>query len=373
MPEHPLFADLDQAVARVRPAVTTLLHEIHAYAEPAFAEHRSAAACRVVLSDNGFDVTGVEGLPTAFVARRGAGALRVAVCLEYDALPIGHACGHNLIAAVGAITAVALGEVADRAGLQVTAVGCPAEESGGGKALLLEAGVFDGIDLAVMAHPGDHDSAWFDSWALSTLEVVFDGEASHAVREAHVASQPRDALVLAETALGLMRGHLPPDCAVVAAPTGDLGTPGAVPSHTRLALEVRAPDAELLRAVRERVERACTGVAAAASCTATITAVDPDYLDFRTDPELARLYADTARDLGRDVGPGRGRFAMTDMGNVSHAVRAIHPMFDITGGACAPHEPEFADHARSPRAQDAAVTIATALARTVLLVGNPVG
>lgn len=367
MPER-LAARIERCVEDGRASTLALLHEIHELAETAFAEHASAAACRRYLERVGFETAGVPDLPTAFVARAGDGPTRVAVCLEYDALPgLGHACGHNLIAALGAATAAALAEVADQAGLTVLAVGCPAEESGGGKALLLDRGVFDDVDLAVMAHPGDHDSAVFESWALATLEVRFDGVASHTVREAHVAPQARDALTLAQVALGLMRAHLPADCAVVTVPTGDLGMPGLAPATTRLALEVRAPDSTRLAQVRERVERACHGVAAAASCSATITATEPDYLDFRTDEELARRYADVSAELGHPVGPGPGRFAMTDMGNVSHRVRAIHPMFDISGGAVSPHEPGFADCARSPHAQESVLRVATALARTVVL------
>ncbi len=120
-------------------------HTIHAHPELAFEEHHASALLADAAQEAGFTVTrAAYGLETAFEAVRGSGPFRVVVCAEYDALPdIGHACGHNVIAAAGLGAAVALGEVAEEHGLTVVLLGTPAEEHGGGKVLLLERGAWE--------------------------------------------------------------------------------------------------------------------------------------------------------------------------------------------------------------------------------------
>jgi metal-dependent amidase/aminoacylase/carboxypeptidase family protein len=99
----------------VRPQLIALSHRIHAHPELGFEEERAATWLAETLTDAGFAVTrGVCDLPTAFVARTGSGPLHLAICAEYDGLPgIGHACGHNIIAAMAAGAGIAAAEVAD--------------------------------------------------------------------------------------------------------------------------------------------------------------------------------------------------------------------------------------------------------------------
>src|SRR5918911_4883113 len=139
----------------VRPAVIALSHRIHAHPELGFEEEQAATWLAETLTDAGFTVEkGICGLPTAFVARAGSGPLHLAICAEYDCLPgIGHACGHNIIAAMSAGAGIAAAKVADEVGLTVSVIGTPAEEGGGGKILLLNRGVFDGVHAAMMVHP----------------------------------------------------------------------------------------------------------------------------------------------------------------------------------------------------------------------------
>src|ERR1700760_1130628 len=161
MPAASALANVEDVVRRRSGDLVELSHAIHREPELAFAEHRSCAKAQALAAERGFDVTaGTAGLETAFRADFGSGPLVVGICAEYDALPeIGHACGHNIIAASAVGAAVALAEGADDLGLTVALVGAPAEEAGGGKELLLEAGVFDDVAAAVMVHPGPADVA----------------------------------------------------------------------------------------------------------------------------------------------------------------------------------------------------------------------
>src|SRR3954463_8880026 len=169
-------------VDRARDALVELSHAVHGHPELAFEEERSSHWAADALAGGGFAVeAGVCDLPTAFAAPPGSGPLPIGICAEYDALPgIGHACGHNIIAASAVGTALALADVADELGLTVVLLGTPAEEAGGGKVLLLNAGAFDDIVTAVMVHPGPVDIAAARSLALSEVNVSYRGRESHA-------------------------------------------------------------------------------------------------------------------------------------------------------------------------------------------------
>ncbi|MFD0512058.1 M20/M25/M40 family metallo-hydrolase [Streptomyces aureus] len=171
-----------EAVAKAAPELLALSHRIHANPEVAWEEEKAARWTAYALDDLGYDVvTGTAGLPTAFTATVGSGPLHLAICAEYDALPgLGHACGHNVIAAAAVGAAAGLAPVADELGLKVTVFGTPAEEGGGGKILMLERGAFDGVHAAMMVHPGPADVAEADPYAVAHLKVRYHGKAAHA-------------------------------------------------------------------------------------------------------------------------------------------------------------------------------------------------
>ncbi|MEX2501842.1 MAG: M20/M25/M40 family metallo-hydrolase, partial [Trueperaceae bacterium] len=148
---------IDDRLDQERAALLDVSHRIHGHPETRFEEVQAAAWLSESLEAHGFSVErGVGGLPTAFRARmdgQGPGPT-VAVLCEYDALPgLGHACGHNVIASMGLGAGVALAPLMSEWGGTLLVLGTPAEEGGGGKVTLLEAGVFDGVDAAIMIHP----------------------------------------------------------------------------------------------------------------------------------------------------------------------------------------------------------------------------
>lgn len=361
----------DAVHARVhahREELLALSRRIHAHPEPAFAEHRAAAWCADLLRGHGFTVTApAHGLATAFTATAGSGPVTVALVCEYDALPgLGHACGHNLIAAAGVGAALGLAPDADRLGLTVRVVGTPAEERGAGKALLLAAGAFEGVDAAMMVHPCPVEVADFRSFALGTLSVRYTGRAAHPSLNPHEGRNAADALTVAQVALGLLRQQLPPQWRVHGITTAAGTAPNVIPESATAEYEIRASAAEDLAELRARVEDCFRAGALATGCEVALTRPEPDYLDFRGDPDLLALWRANARALGRPEPVESGPFACTDMGNVSHAVPAIHPVLDITGGACAPHEPAFAEAAVSPEGDRAVLDGAVALAWTAV-------
>src|ERR1700682_3870757 len=212
MPTATASLSVEDAINRRRGDLVELSHSIHAEPELAFAEYRSCAKTQALVAEYGFEITASPGgLDTAFRADFGSGPLVIGVCAEYDALPqIGHACGHNIIAASAVGTALALAEVADDLGLTVALLGTPAEEAGGGKALLLKAGTFDDIVAAVMLHPGPLDIARARSLALSQVAVGYQGREAHAAVAPYLGVNAADAVTVAQVGIALLRQHLAP-------------------------------------------------------------------------------------------------------------------------------------------------------------------
>ncbi|TCK20649.1 M20 family metallopeptidase [Pseudonocardia endophytica] len=346
-----------------------LAGSLHAEPELAFAEHRSAEKISGLLEREGFAVErGTAGLDTAFVARAGSGPLTVAFCAEYDALPgIGHACGHNLIAASSVGAGLALRDVADELGLTVLVVGTPAEEEGGGKIVMLDAGVFDDVALAMMAHPAPIDVAAPRPLALAEWEIRYRGTPSHSAMAPHLGVNAADALTVAEVAIGVGRQHLEPEQLVHGIVTHGGDAPNVVPADTRAVYDMRAPDVGSLERLQARVRRCIEAGAVATGCSFEITAA-PDYAELRHDPWLSATYRDAILELGRTLLPPEQERVLpagsTDMGNVSLVVPSIHPAIGVESGGAVNHQPEFTAACVGPSADRAVGDAAVAMART---------
>ena len=352
--------------------LVALSHRIHAEPELAFAEHRSAAAVAGVAEAAGFTVErGVAGLGTAFTARYGSGELVVGLCAEYDALPgIGHACGHNVIAAASTGAALALAAVADRLGLTVALIGTPAEESGGGKVLMLERGVFDDVAMAMMVHPAPRETCAAASLAITDLEVSYTGKESHAASAPERGRNAADAVTVAQVSVGLLRQHLEINQMVHGIVTLGGAAPNIVPAHTRALYYLRAPDVESLQRLESRIRDCFAAGAIASGCEHQVVQVSPAYSELRPDEWLASAYRAAVTSLGRSPQAPESERARplgsTDMGNVTHALPAIHPTIAIDCGEAVNHQPEFTSACATASADRAVLDGALALAWTAI-------
>lgn len=348
-----------------------LADRIRLAAEVAFEEVESADALRALLAAHGLVVDDVAGAPaTSFFADAGGRGPLVVLCAEYDALPdLGHACGHQLIAAAAAGAGIALARLAAEVGLRVRVVGCPAEESGGGKELLLRAGAFEGAACALMVHPGVSEQSSFSSYALGTLRARFIGHAGHPVRDRE---QPdaTDARLLAESALALVRHRLPDGAAIPWSIADAPGRPSMRQAEAGLLVEVRALGAADLARVTARVVDCLRGAALAAGCELLLEHPEPDYLDFRGDPSLADAWAAALPFVGRTSGDDPGPYAVTDMGNVSHRIPSLHAVMTLGNGQAEPHEPAFTGLAAGEAGRQWIRDASTTLALTALAVAE---
>ncbi|WP_285489142.1 M20 family metallopeptidase [Amycolatopsis taiwanensis] len=361
-----------QRVAADAERLIRLSELLHAHPETAWQEHRSARWVAEALEESGFAVTpSYLGLDTAFLATYGSGPFRLGLCAEYDALPgLGHACGHNLIAAITVGTARALAPLADDAGLTIEVYGTPAEEGGGGKIELLERGAFAGLDLAMMAHPAPVDVAEAEPFAVSHSHVSFQGKAAHAAAYPEQGVNAADAFTVAQVAVGLLRQQLPSSVRVHGVMTSGGEAPNAIPARTEGRWYVRAESLDQLAETEEKVWRCFEAGALATGCTLDITPESKPYAEFRTFQPALEAYVRNAEQLGRVFDQGsparRMNRASTDMGNVSQVVPAVHPYVGIGSLPALNHQPEFAAHCVGGDAEKALLDAATALAWTAL-------
>ncbi|MCD4853337.1 amidohydrolase [Arthrobacter sp. AK01] len=361
-----------ESVAAVGPSILDLSHKVHALAEVSWEEHKSAAAAAEVLRDGGFDVIeGAYGVPTALEAVYGSGELTVVICAEYDALPeVGHACGHNIIAAAGVGAALALKPVADAAGLRIKLLGTPAEEHGGGKVSLLQAGAWEDAAFSLMVHGmtgTERSASAFSMAAVERFEVQFKGSEAHAAGAPDKAINAGAAASLALMNMAVLRQHLPEDSNTNAFISHGGGATNVIAGDATVQVEVRAGDLNDWRELKRRVLACFEGAAIATGCTWTHCQTEHPYAPLDTHAGLGKAWDANMEAVGRPVDhtPVFGG-GSSDMGNVSQVIPSVHGMVVVRNSSAVPHHPDFTAAAITPEADDAVIDGATVLALTIL-------
>ncbi len=368
-----LKGEVCEAVEGMRDALLALSHAIHAKPELAFQERHAAALLTDALRDAGLEVeSGAYGLETAFAAEFGAEqGPCVAVLAEYDALPeIGHACGHNLIAASGVGAGLALAALSDRLPGRVRVLGTPAEERGCGKELMARSGALEGVDAAMMMHPSSVNLVSMPCICMAEVEARYTGKAAHAAAMPEQGVNALDALVIAYQGIAALRQHITAGERVHGIITDGGQAPNIVPERAIGRFYVRAPSQPELEALKRRVEGCFRAGAEATGAGLELGWDQADYLDIRYNAPLAEAFRANAEELGREFFPieklPSSVQGSTDMGNVSHRVPSIHPMLAAAPLTCTIHNPEFAKWAGSELGDAAALDGAKALAMTAL-------
>lgn len=324
---------------------------IHAHPELGFEEHFAHDLLCETIESFGLPVQrGAFGLETAFSCdvRYGTGP-SVVIILEYDALPgIGHACGHNVIAASGLGAGLACAKIMQECGGSVRILGTPAEEGGGGKILMARNGAFDDLAAALMLHPADHDLIRMNAIAIQELEAKYQGVAAHAAASPHEGRNALDAAVLGYNSVAALRQHIRDSERIHGIFTKGGDKPNVVPAEAETLWYVRSDTVQSLRPLKDRVAQALTGAAISCGCQVQLKWQDFAYANMLDDPVLCTAYKDLAHGIGRSVAePGLEVKVVgsTDMGNVSHLVPSIHPMIAITEPGVPIHTAEFAEAA----------------------------
>lgn len=362
----------EKRINELSPLLVEVSHEIHANPELGYEEHKAAALLTRVMEEHGLQVQrGVADLETAFAATTGSGSPHIALCAEYDALPrIGHACGHNIIAAAALGAGLALHELASDLDFRVSIIGTPAEEGGAGKAVLADAGIFDGVDAAMMVHPAPIDITEPPMLAVAQYRITYRGRASHASAAPELGINALDAMHIAYTAISCLRQQTAPTDRIHGVISRGGEVPNVIPDSTKATYYVRSKSASELRVLMKRVEACFEAGAIATGCELEVE-TDPNiYHEVIHNIAIADAYRSNLEALGRVALPRElvdpKHAGSTDMGNLSYLIPSIHPMIGINSFPAVNHQPEFAEHCASEAGDQAAIDGAIAMAWTAL-------
>lgn len=361
--------------ARIDALSTGLLdvsHDIHAHPELNYEEHHAHAVLTDFLQAQGIaPERSAYGLATAFNAQVGGSGPQVAVLCEYDALPgVGHACGHNVIAAAGLGAGIAAASVAEQLGGTVRIMGTPAEEGGGGKVRMARAGAFDGVGAAMMVHPADADLLTMNCLAIQQLLVDFHGKAAHAAAAPWEGRNALDAAVLGYMNVAALRQHIRPNERVHGVFTKGGDKPNIVPAEAAMDWYIRSGTLDSLEPLKERVFACLDAAAKACGCTMHHDWAGETYADMIDNGPMVASYVANAARVGRSVldpnASGRRVYGSTDMGNISYLVPSIHPMIKVSPDGVPIHSVAFAEFAGGPEGDRAVIDGAKAMAMTVV-------
>jgi amidohydrolase len=371
-------ADIQHAVDGLAGELAALSRQIHDHPELGYQEVQACAWLSGFLEAKGFRLErGVAGVPTAFRATLdGAGTgPTIAIMCEYDALPgIGHACGHNIIATSGAGAGAGLAAVRSKLpGGRIQVIGTPAEEGGGGKVKLLKAGVFEGVDCALMIHGFDRTILHQDLLGIVRADFEYAGKAAHAAADPWAGINALDACIQTFNAVSMLRQQVRSDCRIHGIIVNGGAAANIIPEYAKATFYVRAPRIDTMWDLYRRVVACAEGAARATGATLTVTQNEMVYEPLKRNQVLLDLFAANMREAGLVEGePVPDRLGSSDVGNVSQMLPTIQPMVAIAPTGMAIHTRDFADAAVKPLAHTGMLGAAKTMAMTTFdLLADP--
>ncbi|MBI5886456.1 MAG: M20 family metallopeptidase [Deltaproteobacteria bacterium] len=366
-----------KAADALRQAITAQSDEFHANPETGLLEHKTSAAMQRMLAKAGYSVeSGVAGMETAFRAVLGTGAPSIALLAEMDALPgIGHGCGHNIagMASVGAACALAsvLPKPFDHG--RVVVLGTPAEELGKGKVEMLKAGLFMGIDAAMMVHGSSRRTIVKHFLGLIRLNFTFLGRTSHASAYPEEGINALDAVIQTFNSINALRQQFASDIRVHGIVTDGGRAPNIIPERASAAFFVRAGSLPALYTIRDKAVKCAEGAALATGCRLVCEEEGEMNAPMKINMAFVEVYRGALAELGlkEDPQPPEAHVGSSDIGNVSQVVPTIHPHIPIREGINI-HTREFADATVAPDGHRALMEGVNGLGLTVLdILFNP--
>lgn len=341
------------------------------YENPELGDHEYKAVELLTdyFSKNGFTVEkGIYGLDTTFKAvydshKEGA---HIAFFCEYDALPqIGHGCGHNLISSMSAGAAMGLKAALDETGGKISVFGTQAEETSGVKGVLADKGAYDGVTVAMMAHPNAVSEESGSSLALKAIKFEYFGKAAHAAAVPEKGINALDGVILLYNGLNALRQHLKSDVRIHGIISNGGTAPNIVPDYAEAKFYFRAKEKEYLETVIAKAKECAEGAAKMTGATVKISYFELPYDNLKTNKALSDLFTANLRELGEtEINPPSDGVGSIDMGNVSHVVPSIHPWIGVGDPSLVIHSREFADHTMTEAGRATLYKGACALALT---------
>ncbi|MHA2119007.1 MAG: M20 family metallopeptidase [Candidatus Thorarchaeota archaeon] len=365
----------DKAIAHVDESRSLLIdvsEEMFDNPEVAFKEVKASRRLASELEKAGFVVElGVAGMETAIRAVHPSESEgpTVAILAEYDALPeLGHACGHNLIGSAALGACLALGKIKKDLPGKLIFLGTPAEEDIGGKIAMVEVGVFDGVDAAMMFHPSPgYTVVGRQGLALTEVKIEFHGRPAHAAASPEKGINALDAIIQTFNGINALRQHIKSMSRIHGVITQGGVKPNIVPDYAAADFYVRAPEDDYCAVLVKKLENCAKGAASATGATLNYEVIEPSYQSRKMSKAMGEAFTRNLEAIGEpmtDLPEGSG--GSSDIGNVSQVVPAIHPYISISDRSVAGHSREFAEASVSDRGHDAMLNAAKALAMTAI-------
>lgn len=361
----------EEAFAKVEDDLREISRWMYENPELGYEEYQASRRLADYLGEHGFEVTyPSHGLETAFEATVGEAGPRVVICCEYDALPeVGHACGHNIIATSALGAGIALADLVEELGIRVTVLGTPAEEGGGGKVMLINAGAFADAAAAMMVHPSSRDLLDPSFQARESFIVEYHGKESHAAFAPEEGINALDAFVLAYVNVSALRQSLLAQDRVHVIINHGGDATNIIAKYTKSTWGIRSGDKERLAQLIPKVKACFEAAATATGCRLEVAPMDHPYDSMVNNPVMTGLFAANSAALGRplpteaEIGKSGGS---SDMGNVSQIVPSIHPMIGLDSAGAVNHQADFAACTITPTGEKALRDGALAMAYTII-------
>lgn len=358
------------AIEAEREKLNAISIEIGENPELGHEEYRASALLVEELKKHQFTVeVGTAGLPTAFMGVYDSGlpGPSIAYLAEYDALAgLGHACGHNLIGPMSVAAAIGLSKVVHHTGGKVYVYGTPAEETRGGKVTMAEQGLFNHLDVALMAHPYMHYEKSGSSLAMDAIQFEFFGKAAHAAASPHEGINALDGVIQTFNAINALRQQVTSDARIhgIIPKGGDAAN--IIPDYAVAQFYVRAKTRTSCDELVKRVIACAEGAALATGTKLKISNYEFSYDELVTNESLSDVFTENLISLGVDSSDihEKSEGGSSDIGNVSIQIPAIHPYFKICDEPYACHTNEFREAALSQQGRDGMIQAAKALALT---------
>src|SRR6185369_8579332 len=363
MSDRPNIEQVVAAATSLTPELLRIVRALYEKPELPLKENNAAALLTGILGDNGFEVSkGVAGMETAFIGTSGSGSPSVALIAEMDGLPgLGHACGHNIIAAASTGAALILSKLLPAGSATISVFGTPAEELGIGKIEMIKAGCFEGINFAMMVHQSSKRQVIKQFLGLAKIRFTFHGKAAHAAAYPEDGVNALDAVIQTFNSVNAMRQQTRQDVRIHGIITDGGVAPNIIPAKGSCYFYVRADDLQELEKSKERLITCAKAAGIATGCTLEIEDDPRVIAPMKILPSFYRIYSEELATLGleeseaaRDKNKGS-----SDIGNLSQVVPTIHPHVPIGAGINI-HTEGFAAATISKRGELAAVEGATA-------------
>lgn len=369
MSERPGLEQVIAAAKTISAEVISIVHRLYEHPEISLHEVDGAALLAGILAREGFEVrTALAGMETAFMGSSGHGGLKIALIAEMDALPeLGHACGHNIIAAASVGAALILRRLLPPDIATIVVFGTPAEELGIGKVEMIKAGCFAGVDFALMVHPSSRRQVVKHFLGLAKIRFRFHGRPAHAAAYPEEGVNALDAVIQTFNSVNALRQQCRQDVRIHGIITDGGVAPNIIPAKASCYFYVRADDIKELERTRKRVVACAEGAAVAAGCRLEVEADPRVIAPLKILSSYYRVYSEQLALLGleeSDSRPDKNK-GSSDIGNLSQVIPTIHPHVPIGDGINI-HTEGFAAATVSSKGEQAAVEGATALALTVI-------